>query len=552
MTSKKSQPGSVGRQISRREFLQLTGIVGAGAVVAACTGRATPAPAAPTAAPTVVAARKKGLAEGKIGGPTGFEGAERYQYGPGSPAGRAIEGLKSLPADKKPERLVFQIPDGALGHFDVAFPEGAPTAKDIFFEETGIQLELVGISPDDQFTKIMQDTTTQAGKFDIYSFWGPARGSLAEAGALAKLDDFVAQYRPDWEKYYAGGPVTVRQFNMHVGSTVAISFDGDYQVWIYRQDLFEDAQEQKAFRDKYGYDLQWAQTWEQLDQMSEFFHRPDQGLFGVTDLRNQFWGFTNWYQRYASFAIPNQMYFDSETGKPLIVSEAGIQATQEYVNSLKFHSPDAISWGWPEQYANWAAGGAAITCAFPNLPKFLDAAANPDSKIVGKIRSGLAPGRVIDGKLVCRTVWWPNITFGVSAQSKYPEAAYLFLQWANSPQVFTWMVGNPAGYFDPFQTSDFEDPVVVGSYHDYHIPVLTDSIKHAVPPININGASEYENALDENLQAAMTGQKTAEQAMEDTAAQWEKITDRLGRDRQIEQIKAQLESWPTVLDTPPA
>ena len=29
------------------------------------------------------------LAPGRIGGPTGFDGAERYQYGPDTPEGRA-------------------------------------------------------------------------------------------------------------------------------------------------------------------------------------------------------------------------------------------------------------------------------------------------------------------------------------------------------------------------------------------------------------------------------------------------------------------------------
>ncbi|TIU54139.1 MAG: sugar ABC transporter substrate-binding protein, partial [Mesorhizobium sp.] len=94
-------------------------------------------------------------------------------------------------------------------------------------------------------------------------------------------------------------------------------------------------------------------------------------LFGSTDLRNQGWGYTNWYQRYVSMASPNQFLFD-DAGKPLINSEQGIAATNEYIASLIHHSPDAISWGWPEQYGNFAKGGAAMTCAFSNLPKFLD------------------------------------------------------------------------------------------------------------------------------------------------------------------------------------
>jgi len=489
------------------------------------------------------------LAAGKIGGPTGFSGCERYQYGPDDPAGRAMEALRSLPANKKPEKLLIMHPGGAVGHYSVPFPEGAPPSGQVFEEECGIKLEILATDENEQFTKIIQDTTTQAGGYDIYSFWGNNRGTLAESGAFLILDDFVQQYKPDWDKYYVGGQAAVESQAKYAGKYVCVSFDGDYQSWNYRIDLFEDPKEQADFKAKYGWDLQWPETWEQLDQLSEFFHRPDQGLLGCTDIRNSIWGLTNWIQRYASFANPAQMYFDPETAKPLINSEAGILATQQYADTMRFKSPDAINWGWPEQYNNFAAGGAAITCAFPNMPKFLD---DPDYEgvVAGKIRTGISPGRIIDGVLIRRSVWWPNITLAVSTQTKYPEAAYLFLQWANSPSMFTWMVGNPAGYYDPFQQSDFVDPVVVASYKPYHIPTLTGVIERSVPPLNLNGASEYETALDTNCHAVIAGQKTAEKAMEDCAAEWEKITDRLGRERQIEVIKAQVSAFSTVKDTP--
>jgi multiple sugar transport system substrate-binding protein len=548
------------RKLSRREFLQAAGMAGAGLVAASCAAAPTAAPeptAAPTAAPKptdtpvpAVVFTKPGLAEGMIGGPTGFDGAERYQYGPDSPAGRAMEALRNLPADKKPEKLIVMHPGGAVGHWSVPFPEGAPTAQQVFEEESGIKLEIVGTDENSQFTKIIQDTTTQAGEYDIYSFWGNNRGTLAESGAFAILDEYVDAYRPEWDKHYVGGQLTVESYCKYLGNYVAVSFDGDYQSWNYRKDLFEDPDEMAAFKAKYGWDLQWPETWEQLDQLAEFFHRPDEGLLGCTDIRNSIWGLTNWIQRYASFANPAQMYFDPETGKPLINSPAGIQATQEYADTMAYKSPDALAWGWPEQYNNMAAGGTAITCAFPNMPKFLDNPDNPDSTIAGKLRTGIAPGRIIDGALIRRTVWWPNITFAVSTQTKYPEASYLFLQWGGSPSLFTFMVGNPAGYFDPFQVSDFKDPVVVASYHEYHVPTMTGSIERSVPPLNLNGASEYETALDTNVQAVIAGQKTAEQAMADCEAEWEKITDRLGRDKQIEAIQAQVAAYSTVVDTP--
>jgi multiple sugar transport system substrate-binding protein len=497
---------------------------------------------------------KEGLAPGMIGGPTGFEGAERFQYGPDEAAGRAVEALRKMRADgNAPKELVVMLPPGAVGHWESPFPEGAPPAKEVFKEETGIEIIPVDVVETEQTTKLIQDYQTGAQSYDTYSFWSADLADIAASGALAELDEWMDKYKPDWldpEWGFVGGEVSFSATSQVFGKTYNVNMDGDYQIWVYRKDLFEDPGEQRAFKDRYGWDLQWPETWEQMDQISEFFTRPDQGMLGNTSLRNQYWGFTNFYQRYTSFGNPARYYFDAETAKPLINSPEGFQACKEYVETMKYHHKDGISWGWPEQYANMAAGKAAITCAFPNMPKFLDNPDNPDSQIVGKIRTGLAPGRVINGKLVRRSVWWPNIGHAVAAGGKNPEASYLFLQWASSGKVCTWLTGNPAGYYDPWRIPHFSDPVVVKSYHEYHIPVYVSSIENASPPINIPGVTEYVTAMDQNLQEALTGRKSPEQAMRDTAAAWEKITNQKGREKQIQALKAARAAWPKEVGTP--
>ena len=558
------------RRLSRRQFLAGTGLMGAGLVVAACAPKAAPAPtaapAAPTAAPAaaatavpaaatavpaVVTATKQGLAPGMIGGPTGFEGCERYQYGPNDPAGRAMLALQALPKDKKPEKLVFMVTSGADGHWNVPYPTPqSPTAQQIFEEESGIKLEIVGMGSDSQFTKIVQDATTKAAGYDVYSMWLPDKGSLYEAGALLPLDDLVAQYKPEWEKFYTGGAGTVQQFNYYAGKCVVVDFDGDYQTWTYRTDLFEDANEQKNFKAKYGWDLQWPETWEQFDQIADFFNRPDQGLVGCTDLRNAGWDQVHLYQRFCCMADPYQMMFEPDTAKPLIDSPAGIETMQWLVDSLKWHTKDALTWGWPEQYAHWAKGGAAMTCGYPNISKFQDNKDNKDSIVTGKMKTGLVPGKLINGKLVRRGTWWPNICHSVSSQTKYPDASYLLLQWGGSNSIFTWMVGNPAGFYDPFQVNDWKDPIVINSYHQYGVDNLQNTITHSVPCINMANNNDYVQAWDDNFQAMVGGKKTAAQAVKDAAAEWEKITDRVGRDKQILALQSQVSAWPTVTETP--
>ncbi|MDL2398257.1 extracellular solute-binding protein [Rhizobium mayense] len=491
------------------------------------------------------------LAPGMIGGPTGFDGAERYQYGPDTPEGRAIEAIKAMKgAGKAPTKIVLGLSDGSIGQLTKPFPAGAPSIKELWEKETGITLEIVGVPNGQEFTKTMQDISTKGGSFDIYAVEWNRLGDLAETGGIIKMDDYVAAHKPEWDdpqRGYVNGKKGVSLLNQYRGSTYGVSLDGDFQVWNYRADLFNDETEKKAFADKHGYPLAPPTTFKQLDEIAAFFHRPDKGLFGCTDLRNQGWGYTNWYQRFTSMASPNQYLFGDD-GKALINSEAGHKATQEYIDALSYHSPDAISWGWPEQYGNFAGGGAAMTCAFSNLPKFLDNKSNEGSKITGKVGSMLPPGREIDGALVRRSVLWLNLSASISSQSKNPEACYLLLQWLGSSRIYSWMTANPSGYFDPFQLANFADPLVRETYHAYHMDVVRETVSRTVPSINYPGATAFHNALDENLVAALTKTKTAEQAMADTEKQWTRIARRIGEDKLIEAIKTNKQAWPTVVD----
>lgn len=488
------------------------------------------------------------LAAGMTGGPTGFPGAERYQYNGDMSEGRAIEGIKKLKAaGKAPEKLVMMILDGAIGQLVKPFPEGAPTVQQVWERDSGVKLEFITVATGEEFTKILRDVTAKEAAYDIYTMPWNSLGDLVEAGALVAADEYAAKYKPDFddpERGYVGGARGVQQLTFYDGKRYAVSLDGDFQTWIYRRDLFENEDERKNFKAKYGYDLDYPKTYEQLDQMAEFFHRPDKGLLGVTDLRNQGWGYTNWYQRYATMAAPNQYLFD-KAGTPLIDGEAGVKAAQEYVNSLKWHSKDAISWSWPEQYGNMGEGGAAMTCAFSNMPKFLD---NPGTKVGGKLISALPPGRKHGDQLIRRSVLWYSAIAGVSSQSKWPEATWLFIQWLGSTRTYSWMTGNPAGYYDPFQLANFKDPLVEQSYKGYHLPTMQGDVARGVPSLNVAGAQAFHNALDENLVAATTGQKTPEQAMKATAAEWKKLIKKKGGDKLVSAINAYQATWPDTID----
>ncbi len=538
------------KKITRRQFLDKSVKVSAGLAVASVTSSFIPIGSDRFLA--LAAEKKKGLAPGMIGGPTGFEGAEKYQYGPDESAGRAIEGLRKLKADgKAPKKLVLMVPPGEVGHWENPHPPGAKTLKEMFFQETGIEVELVDTIDTEMGKKLVQDYQTGTNSYDIYGTWQNELGDLARSGALFAYDEFVDKYKPDWtdsKTGYIGGAVTVNTMMKSGGHYYGFHVDGDYPCfYYYRKDLWEKPKERKDFKARYGWELQVPDTWDQLRDISEFFHRPDKGLLGCVGLRNQYWGFAFWYPRYLSMAYPNQYYFDNN-GEPLIDSDAGIKATEEYADSMKFMHKDAITWGWAEQYPGMAKGEFAMIETFQNWSKFMD---NPDNPAVyGKVRSFGSPGRMIDGKYIRRTVWWPAIGKAIASGGKYPEASYLLLQWLTSGKIFTFVVANPAGYLDPCRLTDFTDPGVVKSYKPYNVKTYVDVIEHAAPPINVPGVLEFQNALDQNLIEAAIGKKTAAQAMKDTALRWKKTVQKVGKDKFIEAVQSQNPAWPTVIDQP--
>src|SRR5262249_19756938 len=158
---------------------------------------------------------------------------------------------------------------------------------------------------------------------------------------------------------------------------------------------------------------------------------------------------------------PNAYYFDLNA-KPLINSPAGVQATKEHVESMAWTYPDTLSKSWPEEYATMGAGGGAMGTFFSNVTKFIVPGSPLDTGFGKYLRTEVAPGRVVNGKLVRRSIIYQNNQFVVNAfaSKALHEPAFLVLQWLSSKHIFDWLTGNPAGYMDPNRVSAFNDPLV--------------------------------------------------------------------------------------------
>ncbi len=285
-----------------------------------------------------------GHAAGMTGGPTGFDGAERFQYNNTMSEGRAIEGIKALQAaGNAPQKLTMLLTDGAIGQITEPFPEGAPSVKEVWERETGITIDIIGASADDIFKKVMQDVTTGDGTFDIYTGPWNSTGDLVASGGAVNNSAFVAKYQPDWGDPERGTPTKEMEqlLYTYAGDYYSFSLDGDFQTWFYLKGLYEKPEVQEAFMKETGQALAAPGTWEDVDRISKFFTGKDLGngtMYGNGNLMSPFWGLSTFYMRFVSMDFPNHYFFD-EDANPQLNSDLGIQCAEEHVRSFEWCPP---------------------------------------------------------------------------------------------------------------------------------------------------------------------------------------------------------------------
>jgi len=135
---------------------------------------------------------------------------------------------------------------------------------------------------------------------------------------------------------------------------------------------------------------------------------------------------------------------------------------------------------------------------------------------------------------------------GIDAKSDNVEAAYDFLSFLGSPENSYICVTTPETGFNPFRKSHFEK--LAGWYgygfvnpEDY-LGAIQATIAHSnvQPDIRIPGAFRYFEALDAQLAMALAGAKTAKEALDDAAKEWEAISQDLGKEKQLKNYRASL------------
>jgi multiple sugar transport system substrate-binding protein len=489
--------------LDRRRFLGVAAGAGAGFLLNACGG-------------------------GDGGGSSTTAGESTGTVSGATPAERAINGIKSLNLPADFEITVFSE--------DLSI-QAAVVTKDAFESASGIKLDIQEAPYLEYAAKVLNDATRKAGTYDCVLMETNRMGDLGNAGYLADLSGWVEKYNPQLDTMIAPQAQVWAKYN---GKYVGLPTDGDVFMFYYRKDLLEDPAEQKAFEERFGRELEVPKTYDEYNEVLEFFTRPDDKLYGAVEWRIKGVTYDWFHQRLWS---AGGTYFKDDMSAAINSAE-GVKALEDMKAMNKFMPPDVLSYGYAETVEAMANGTTFSNITWPAAGK--NVSDPKTSKTVGKWGFATVPGYVVDGEPNPKSMSAPGYNFIVSEFSeKNKEAVYLYGQWLVDPQNLTTIAGNPKGNSDAIRQETFDSPQMAEIFPgaDEYLKAQLANLEQAVPDPILPGYAEYTQALEIEISNFMSGKGSAQDALNSAASKWDEITEGFGRDQQAEIWKNFLESY---------
>ncbi len=293
----------------------------------------------------------------------------------------------------------------------------------------------------------------------------------------------------------------------------------DVSALYYQKSLYEDAARKTAFKEKYGYDLAPPKTWKEVSDQAVFFADPP-NFYGT-----QFAGKEEAINGrfYEMLVAEGGEYLDKD-GKPAFNSEAGVRALDWFVNLYKAKAVPAgtTNYLWDELGAGFASGTIALNLDWPGWAAYFN---DPkSSKVAGNV--GIVPPPT--GSSGKRTGWSGHHGFSVTESCANKDAAASLVWFLTNED--SQKQESAAGTL-PTRTAVWDYVIEQAASDPYRKEVLSvfqETAKTAFPVPQSASWIEISNAVYPELQAAILGDKTAQQALDDAAKKATQILEDAG------------------------
>ncbi len=367
-------------------------------------------------------------------------------------------------------------------------------------------------------------------------------GALVAGGALAPIPaDVQEQSALDWNDFPAG--VAAIASIERVPTAVPIACPTF--VLYARGDLLEKA------------GLAQPKTWGDYTKLLESLDRWAPGLAAVEP-----WGETSRSALFLSRAAPLarhpgnfSLFFDIETGDPLIASPAFVRALDAARADLARLSKNVTGMSPADCRGELLAGKAALAIAWetPSTPG--DAVDGSEFERSDDLRvavSRLPGSRAVYDRSLGRwdelkgddvnragVVGFAGTFAGVSAAAKPLEsqAAWnlleVLLEPANAPLAFPGAMRGPCRTSAVGTPSEFVSRGLTASEAIEYVSAIEQTLRDPklVAALPVPGHADFMASLSKGLTRALAGDEPSETILRDIEREWTALVDRLGRDR---------------------
>ncbi len=295
------------------------------------------------------------------------------------------------------------------------------------------------------------------------------------------------------------------------GRLVQLPRHSDISNLYYIKSLFEDADNQAKFEAEYGYALTPPETWDQVKDQAMFF--ADAPTFYGTQFVGKDEAITG---RFYELLIANGGALFDDDWNPTFNSAAGVEAVNFFKDLYEAQAVPAgsLNYLWDDTGLGFASGTVALNFDWAGWASFFNDPEN--SKIAGDIGLVRAP----KGSAGIRTGWSGSHSFSITETCDNQAAAASFVTFLTSHE--SQMVEATAGLL-PTRAAVWDDAkaqftadgndFLVEVFETYAVSMSEDAF---TPPL-ITPWIEVSNEIWPQLQAAILGEKTPQEALDEAA-----------------------------------
>ena len=431
----------------------------------------------------------------------------------------------------------------------------------IWEEATGGNIELQTFAFGELFEKIVTALSTGSGDYDVLIYAADWAGDIMAPGYVME----IPQETLDAIEADDVIPLYADRITTWGGVPYALPYDGDAHMLYYRKDLVDNEMYAAEFEAEYGYGLGEPATWTQYRDIAEFFNGKEVDtagsmapIYGALEAQRRnaqsYWVYLSRAAGYGKAPGNPCFFFSCDDMTPQVNNPGWVRALEEYIDIRNVGDPEMINYDVADTRTLMATGTAVLNLDWGDVGTI--SVDENVSLVKGAVGFGVLPGGdsywdYEAGEWVMEENPAPFIAFGgwiisVAADSDVTEAALDFASFLASKDVVNELAVTGGTGINPSRFSQLADtaPWVAAGFDEEsaadYLDAIQNTINHpnAVLDIRITGSAEYLSTLDAEIARALAGEISAQEALDNTAELWNAITDRLGRDAQLEQYKA--------------